>query len=68
MDERTPDPEQPDPDAQLLDERTAARLIGVSERTAKAHVQAILAKLESADRAEAVDAAYKRGLLRVDRN
>ncbi len=38
----------------------------VSERTAKAHVQAILAKLEAADRAEAVDAAYKRGLLRVE--
>ena len=40
--------------------------LGVSERTAKAHVQAILTKLESADRAEAVDAAYKRGLLRVE--
>jgi len=41
--------------------------LGVTERTAKAHVQAILAKLEAADRAEAVDAAYRRGLLRVDR-
>lgn len=40
--------------------------LDVSERTAKAHVQAILAKLESADRAEAVDSAYKRGLLRVE--
>ena len=41
--------------------------LGITERTAKAHVQAILAKLEAADRAEAVDAAYRRGLLRVDR-
>lgn len=40
--------------------------LGVAERTAKAHVQAILVKLEAADRAEAVDAAYKRGLLRPD--
>jgi DNA-binding NarL/FixJ family response regulator len=41
--------------------------LGISERTAKAHVEAILAKLEAADRAEAVDSAYKRGLLRAER-
>lgn len=39
--------------------------LGISERTGKAHVEAILSKLEVADRAEAVDEAYKRGLLRV---
>jgi two-component system, NarL family, response regulator len=47
--------------------REIGSALGVSERTAKAHVEAILAKLEAADRAEAVDAAYKRGLLRVER-
>lgn len=47
--------------------REIGTALGVSERTAKAHVEAILAKLESADRAEAVDAAYKRGLLRAER-
>jgi two-component system, NarL family, response regulator len=46
--------------------REIGTALGVSERTAKAHVEAILAKLEAADRAEAVDAAYKRGLLRVE--
>jgi DNA-binding NarL/FixJ family response regulator len=46
--------------------REIGSALQVTERTAKAHVQAILAKLEAADRAEAVDAAYKRGLLRVE--
>jgi DNA-binding NarL/FixJ family response regulator len=46
--------------------REIGSALSVTERTAKAHVQAILTKLEAADRAEAVDAAYKRGLLRVD--
>jgi DNA-binding NarL/FixJ family response regulator len=46
--------------------REIGSALGVTERTAKAHVQAILVKLEAADRAEAVDAAYKRGLLRAD--
>ncbi|MHA3774137.1 response regulator [Verrucomicrobiota bacterium sgz303538] len=46
--------------------REIGSALSVSERTAKAHVQAILSKLEAADRAEAVDAAYKRGLLRVE--
>jgi DNA-binding NarL/FixJ family response regulator len=47
--------------------REIGSALGVSERTAKAHVEAILAKLEAADRAEAVDSAYKRGLLRAER-
>jgi two-component system, NarL family, response regulator len=47
--------------------REIGSALGISERTAKAHVEAILAKLEAADRAEAVDAAYKRGLLRAER-
>jgi len=46
--------------------REIGSALGVTERTAKAHVQAILVKLEAADRAEAVDAAYKRGLLHAD--
>ncbi len=48
--------------------REIGSALQVTERTAKAHVQAILLKLEAADRAEAVDAAYKRGLLRVEGN
>ena len=47
--------------------REIGSALGVGERTAKAHVEAILAKLEAADRAEAVDSAYKRGLLRAER-
>ncbi len=39
--------------------------LGVSEHTAKAHVKAILAKLEAADRAEAVANGFQRGLLQV---
>jgi DNA-binding NarL/FixJ family response regulator len=38
----------------------------ISERTAKAHVAAILVKLQAADRAEAVGTAYAMGLLRVE--
>ncbi len=37
----------------------------IAERTAKAHVVSILSKLDVADRTEAVDEAYKRGLLQV---
>lgn len=48
--------------------REIGTALGVSERTAKAHVESILAKLEAADRAEAVDSAYKRGLLRAERS
>lgn len=42
------------------------QVLGISENTAKFHVKAILAKLEVADRAEAVAAAYERGLLQVE--
>jgi DNA-binding NarL/FixJ family response regulator len=41
------------------------RLLGIAERTAKAHVAALLAKLEAADRAEAVARGFERGLLKV---
>ena len=36
----------------------------ITEHTAKAHVKAVLAKLEAADRAEAVATGFERGLLR----
>jgi DNA-binding NarL/FixJ family response regulator len=42
------------------------QVLQISENTAKFHVKAILAKLEVADRAEAVAAAYERGLLQVE--
>ncbi len=51
--------------AKGLTNREIGLALGVTERTGKAHVEAILGKLEVADRAEAVDEAYKRGLLRV---
>ncbi len=41
------------------------RLLGISERTAKAHVTALLAKLQAADRAEAVARGFERGLLKA---
>ena len=41
------------------------RLLGISPRTAKAHVAAILEKLEAADRTEAVTRAFERVLLKV---
>ncbi len=41
------------------------RLLGISPRTAKAHVAAILEKLEATDRTEAVTRAFERGLLKV---
>jgi DNA-binding NarL/FixJ family response regulator len=43
-----------------------AGAMGISENTAKFHVKAILTKLHVLDRAEAVAAAYERGLLQVD--
>jgi len=46
--------------------REIATALGVAERTAKAHAEAILAKLHAADRAEAVNRAYQRGLLRPE--
>jgi DNA-binding NarL/FixJ family response regulator len=42
------------------------QVLEISENTAKFHVKAILAKLEVADRAEAVAAAFERGHLQVD--
>ena len=41
------------------------RLLGISERTAKAHVGALLVKLQAADRAEAVARGFERGLLKM---
>lgn len=41
------------------------RLLGISEGTAKAHVAALLVKLQAADRAEAVARGFERGLLKV---
>ncbi len=41
------------------------RLLGITPRTAKAHVAAILEKLDAADRTEAVTRAFERGLLKV---
>jgi DNA-binding NarL/FixJ family response regulator len=41
------------------------RLLGISERTAKAHVAALLAKLHAADRAEAVARGFEMGLLKA---
>jgi DNA-binding NarL/FixJ family response regulator len=41
-----------------------ARLLDVAPRTAKAHVAAILVKLEAANRTEAVAHAFEGGLLK----
>ncbi|MEO5912996.1 MAG: response regulator transcription factor [Luteolibacter sp.] len=40
------------------------RLLNISERTAKAHVAALLVKLQASDRAEAVARGFERGLLK----
>lgn len=42
-----------------------ARLLGITRRTVKAHVAAILVKLDAADRTEAVSIAFERGLLKL---
>ena len=49
-----------------LSNRDIAVLLSISEHTVKTHVKAILQKLESADRAEAVARGFEQGLLRVD--
>lgn len=41
-----------------------AKLLGISERTARAHVSAILAALGAADRAQAVALGFELGILR----
>ena len=49
-----------------LANRDLALALAISEHTVKAHVKAILQKLESAGRAEAVARGFEQGLLRVD--
>ncbi len=49
-----------------LSNRDIGSALSISEHTVKAHVKAILQKLESADRAEAVARGFEHGLLRVD--
>jgi DNA-binding NarL/FixJ family response regulator len=41
-----------------------AHLLGIARRTVKAHVAAVLLKLDAADRAEAVARGFERGLLK----
>ncbi len=41
------------------------RLLDISERTARAHLGSIMAKLQAADRAEAVARGFERGLLKI---
>ena len=48
-----------------LSNRDIGRALEISEHTAKAHVCAILGKLGAADRAEAVNIAFERGLVRA---
>lgn len=49
-----------------LSNRDIGMALSISEHTVKAHVKAILQKLESADRAEAVARGFEQGLLRVE--
>lgn len=49
-----------------LSNRDISVALSISEHTVKAHVKAILQKLESADRAEAVARGFEQGLLRLD--
>jgi DNA-binding NarL/FixJ family response regulator len=42
-----------------------AQLLGITRRTVKAHVAAILVKLEANDRTEAVTRGFERGLLKM---
>lgn len=51
-----------------LSNRDIGQALGISEHTVKAHVKAVLQKLESADRAEAVARGYEKGLLRISEN
>jgi DNA-binding NarL/FixJ family response regulator len=49
-----------------LSNRDIGVALGISDHTAKAHVKAILAKLEAGDRAEAVAAGFERGFLQIE--
>ena len=49
-----------------LSNRDIGLALSISEFTAKAHVKAIMEKLESADRTEAVARGFEQGLLRID--
>lgn len=48
-----------------LSNRDIGQALGISEHTVKAHVKAVLQKLESADRAEAVARGFEKGLLKT---
>lgn len=48
-----------------LSNRDIGVALAITEHTVKAHVKAILQKLEAADRAEAVGRGFEQGLLRV---
>lgn len=48
-----------------LSNKDIATALSISEHTVKTHVKAVLQKLESADRAEAVARGFEQGLLRV---
>lgn len=49
-----------------LSNRDIGTALDITEHTVKAHVKAILQKLEAADRAEAVGRGFEQGLLRVE--
>jgi DNA-binding NarL/FixJ family response regulator len=49
--------------AEGMSNKAIARRLGISERTAKAHVAAILGKLGAATRTEAVTAGVRRGII-----
>lgn len=51
--------------AQGLSNRKIGERLSVNERTVKSHVAAILAKLEAANRTDAVMRALERGLITV---
>jgi DNA-binding NarL/FixJ family response regulator len=42
-----------------------ARLMGISERTVRAHITSILASLQAADRAQAVAIGFELGILKL---